>query len=193
MNTAEFLMIASSVVPDRVALVCEGTTRTYAELQERVNRLGNALQSMGVGRGDKVAFMGLNGTPCIEIYYAASKLGGVFVPLNYRLKREEISYMCTNSEASVLFVADRYMDIVNDIRSGIPGVKHVIGLDTALGDAPKYDDLVAKHEPEEIFTDIDESDATIIIYTSGTTALPKGVVLTHLGMSIYVTNTVAPA
>lgn len=193
MNTAEFLMIASSVVPDRIALACEGTTRTYAELQERVNRLANALQSMGVGRGDKVAFMGLNGVPCVEIYYAASKLGGVFVPLNYRLRREEISYMCTNSESSVLFVGDRYMDIVNDIRAEIPGVKHIIGLDSALGDAPKYEDLVSRSDSEEIFTEIDENDATIIIYTSGTTALPKGVVLTHLGMSVYVTNTVAPA
>ncbi|HSP55562.1 MAG TPA: long-chain-fatty-acid--CoA ligase [Dehalococcoidia bacterium] len=193
MNTAEFLMIASSVVPDRTALVCKSTTRTYAELQERVNRLANALQSLGVGRGDKVAFMGMNGTHCVEIYYATSKLGGVFVPLNYRLKREEITYMCTNSGASVLFVGDRYMEIVNDIRGDIPGVKHVIGLDSPLGDAPKYEDLVARSEPEEIFTDIDESDATIIIYTSGTTALPKGVVLTHLGMSVYVTNTVAPA
>jgi len=193
MNTAEFLMIASSVVPDRTALVCEGATRTYYQLQERVNRLANALQALGVSRGDKVAFMGLNGIPCVEIYYATSKLGGVFVPLNYRLKREEISYMCNNSNASVLFVADRYLDIVNDIRPGIPGVKHIIGLDSPQGDTPRYEDLVASHQPEEIFTDIDESDPTIIIYTSGTTALPKGVVLTHLGMSVYVTNTVSPA
>jgi acyl-CoA synthetase (AMP-forming)/AMP-acid ligase II len=158
-----------------------------------VNRLANALQALGVGRGDKVAFMGLNGTPCVEIYYATSKLGGVFVPLNYRLKREEITYMCTNSEASVLFVADRYLDIVNDIRADIPGVKNIIGLDTALGDTPIYEDFVSRAEPEEIFTDIEETDPTNIIYPSGTTALPKGVVLTHLGMSVYVTNTVAPA
>ena len=88
MNTAEFLMIASSVVPDRVALVCEGATRTYGELQDRVNRLANALQAMGVQKGDRIAVMALNGIQYVEMYYATAKLGGVFIPLNYRAKRE---------------------------------------------------------------------------------------------------------
>src|SRR3990172_5445520 len=109
MNTSEFLMIASSVVPDRVAMVCEGKERTFAELQERVNRLANALQSMGVGRGDKVAVIALNSMEYVEAYYAAARLGGVFVPLNYRAKQEELAYMLNNSEAKVLLVGDRYI------------------------------------------------------------------------------------
>ena len=76
MNTAEFLMIASSVVPDRVAMACEGKTRTFAEMQDRVNRLANALQAMGVGQGDKVAVMALNSMEYVEVYYAGAKLGG---------------------------------------------------------------------------------------------------------------------
>ena len=104
MNTAEFLMIASSVVPDRIAMACEGKTRTFAEMQDRVNRLANALQAMGVGKGDKVSVMALNSMEYVEIYYAAAKLGAVFVPLNYRAKQEELAYMCNNSETQVLFV-----------------------------------------------------------------------------------------
>ena len=87
MNTSEFLMIASSVVPDRVALACEGESRTFAALQERVNRLANALQSLGIGKGDKVAALALNSIPYVETYYACAKLGAVFVPLNYRAKK----------------------------------------------------------------------------------------------------------
>ena len=88
MNTAEFLMIASSVVPDRDAMVCEGQSRNFAEMQERVNRLANALQSLGVGKGARAAVMALNSMQYVEIYYACAKLGAVFVPLNYRAKEE---------------------------------------------------------------------------------------------------------
>ena len=95
MNTAEFLMIASSVVPDRVAMTCEGKTRTFAEMQDRVNRLANALQAMGVGKGDKVAVMALNSMEYVEVYYAGAKLGAAFVPLNYRAKQEELPTCAT--------------------------------------------------------------------------------------------------
>src|SRR3990172_2387402 len=108
MNTSEFLMIASSVVPDRVALACEGERRTFAELQERVNRLANALQALGIGKGDTVAALALNSIPYVETYYACAKLGAVFVPLNYRAKKEELVYMVNNSETNTIFVGERY-------------------------------------------------------------------------------------
>jgi acyl-CoA synthetase (AMP-forming)/AMP-acid ligase II len=193
MNTAEFLMIASSVVPDRIAMTCEGKTRTFAEMQDRVNRLANALQAMGVGKGDKVSVMALNSMEYVEVYYAGAKLGAVFVPLNYRAKQEELAYMCNNSETVVLFVGCRYLDLADTIRKDLETVKHYVCIDGTAEGMASYDDLLAKQEPEEIFTDVDDSDPTIVIYTSGTTALPKGVVLTYLGMSVYVTNTVAPA
>jgi acyl-CoA synthetase (AMP-forming)/AMP-acid ligase II len=193
MNTAEFLMIASSVVPERTAMACEGETRDFASLQDRVNRLANALQSMGVGRGDKVAIMALNGIPYVEAYYATAKLGGVFVPLNYRAKKEELTYMCNNSETAVLLVGERYLDLAASIRPELTTVREVIGIDAEADGLHNYEKLLAQHEPEEIWTEIDDADPTIVIYTSGTTALPKGVVLTHMGMSVYVTNTVTPA
>ncbi len=192
-NTAEFLMIASSIVPDRTAMVCGAKSRTFAEVQERVNRLANAMQSLGVQQGDKIAIMALNSIEYVEIYYATAKLGCVFVPLNYRAKQEELTYMCNNSEAKVLFVSERYFELANGIRDELKTVEHLVGVDAAGEGKAFYDDLLRQHEPEEIFTDIQDSDPTIVIYTSGTTALPKGVVLTHLGMSVYVTNTVAPA
>ena len=193
MNTAEFLMIASSVVPDRTAMVCEGQSRTFAEMQERVNRLANALQAMDVGKGDKVSVMALNSMEYVEIYYAGAKLGAVFVPLNYRAKREELAYMCNNSETKVLFVEERYLELAAAIKPELETVEHLVCIDARPEGMSNYDDLLSAHEPEEVFADVEDSDPTIVIYTSGTTALPKGVVLTYLGMSVYVTNTVEPA
>ncbi len=193
MNTSEFLMIASSVVPDRTAMVCDSAGRNFMEMQDRVNRLANALQGMGVGRGDKVSVMALNSMPYVEIYYAAAKLGAVFVPLNYRAKREELSYMCNNSQTSVLFVGERYLDVAAAIKPELTTVKHLVCLDARPSGMTNYEDALAAHEAEEIWTEIEDLDPTIVIYTSGTTALPKGVILTHLGMSVYVTNTVEPA
>ena len=193
MNTAEFLMIASSVVPDRTAMTCEGDDRSFMEMQERVNRLANALQSLGVGKGDRAAVMAMNSPQYVETYYACAKLGIVFVPLNYRAKQEELTYMCNNSEVSVLFVGDRYVDLANKIKPELKTVKHYVGIESKPEGMLGYDELISQHEPEEIFTDVDDMDPTIVIYTSGTTAMPKGVILTYLGMSVYVTNTVLPA
>ena len=163
MNTAEFLMIASSVVPERTAMTCEGHDRSFMEMQERVNRLANALQALGVGKGDRVAVMALNSLQYVEIYYACAKLGTVFVPLNYRAKQEELSYMCNNSEASVLFVGDRYVDLANAIKPELETVKHFIGVDSKPEGMMSYDELISQHEPEEIFVDVDDMDPTIVI------------------------------
>ncbi len=193
MNTAEFLMIASSVVPDRTAMVCGQRSRTYAQMQDRVNRLANALEAMGVGKGDKISVMALNSMEYVEIYYSGAKLGAVFVPLNYRAKREELAYMCNNSETKVLFVGERYLGLSEAIKPELKTIEQFVCIDSRPEGMPNYDDLIGAHEADEIFTDIDDNDPTIVIYTSGTTALPKGVVLTYLGMSVYVTNTVEPA
>jgi acyl-CoA synthetase (AMP-forming)/AMP-acid ligase II len=193
MNTAEFLTISAAIVPDREALVCDGTRLTYMEMQERVNRLANALADLGVKRGSKVAIMALNSPQYIETYYACAKLGATFVPLNYRAKREELTYMVNNSEASVFFVGERYLELTAAIRGELKGIRHFICYDARPRGMQNYEDVLARYEPEEIFVDIQDDDPTILMYTSGTTALPKGVVLTYLSLSVYVTNTVEPA
>ncbi|MCH7836736.1 MAG: AMP-binding protein, partial [Chloroflexi bacterium] len=206
MNTSEFLMIAASVVPDRVAMTCDGDSRTFAQLQERVNRLSNALQSLGIGKGDKVAALALNSIPYVETYYACAKLGAVFVPLNYRAQKEELSYMVHNSETKVMFVGERYLELTAASRAEFKTVEQFVCYDAQPGQTPlagqaallgenltPYGELIAAHEPEEIFVEVEDADPTIIIYTSGTTAMPKGVVLTYLSMSVYVTNTMEPA
>src|SRR3990172_10952816 len=151
MNTSEFLMIAASVVPDRVALVCEGESRTFAELQGRVNRLANALQALAIAKGDKVAVMALNSIPYVESYYACAKLGAVFVPLNYRAKKEELAYMVNNSETKAIFVGERYLDLTASIRPQFETVQQFVCYDAKPEGMTSYEDLLSPPHPQQPF------------------------------------------
>ena len=128
MNTAEFLQISAMVVPDRTALVCGDQRVTFAEMADRVNRLANWLQSTGAGPDRPVGAMSVNGIEYVEAYYAAAKIGATFVPLNYRAKHDELTYMINSSEIHVLFAGERYLDLVGDATAdtGSPGPSRLL-------------------------------------------------------------------
>ena len=192
MNTIEFLQISSAVVPDREALVEFGGTNpkriTYMEMYPAVVKLANALQTLGVTQGEKVATMAQNSADFVVTYYACAMLGVTFVPLNYRSKDEELTHMLNVSECQAVFVSDRYVELVERIRPTLTSVKNVINYGAATPGNLSYEEIVAAASEDEIWTEVDDKDATIIIFTSGTTALPKGVQLTYLDMTAYVTN-----
>ncbi len=191
MNTIEFLQITSAVVPDREALVeygGAGKRITFGEMYPAVVRLANGLQSLGVEKGEKVAVMAVNSADYVLTYYACSMLGVTFVPLNYRAKDEELTHMLNISQSQVLFVSERYRELVERIRPTLASTRHYICYEGGSGDFLGYDQLMENASEEEIWTEIDDEDPTIIIFTSGTTALPKGVQLTYLDMTKYVTN-----
>ena len=194
MNTADFLELSSAMVPDRPALICGDTVKTFAELAADVTRLGNALQSLGLTRGDHVGVMSVNSVEYVIIYYACAKIGVTFVPLNYRAKREELTYMINTVEAKLIFVSDRYQDLVSAIKDDCPTVQNFVALehDVPLGQQ-HYRDLLASGSEDFLWAEVDDKDATVIIYTSGTTAMPKGVQVTYQDLTVYVTNTMSPA
>ncbi|MSQ41532.1 MAG: hypothetical protein EXR65_00610 [Dehalococcoidia bacterium] len=193
MNTAEFLTIASMMVPDRQALSDPDGSCTYMELASRVNKLTSAFRTLGVGKGQCVGVMAVNSTAFVEIYYATSAVGGTFVPLNYRAKTEELSYMINAAGVNLLFIAQRYYPLLQEIRMLVPRLQHVIPLDFEIDGQPTFRQLRDRGADEPFVTDSDDSDPALVIYTSGTTALPKGVVLTHKALSSYVLNTQNPA
>jgi acyl-CoA synthetase (AMP-forming)/AMP-acid ligase II len=193
MNTAEFLQISAYTVPDREALVQGDTRISYMEAADHMNRLAVALQGLGVGKGTAVGVMALNSPAFVETYYACAKLGAVFVPLNYRAKQEELTYMINTAETQVVFVGQRYLDLLATLRPTLGTVRHLICYDAAPEGMQSYQALLDAHEPEEIFVEVDDHDPTILMYTSGTTAMPKGVLLSYLDFTAYVMNTVEPA
>ncbi len=193
MNTAEFLQITSMVVPDRTALVCGDRRVTFMEMADRVNRLANWLQAAGAGPDKPVGAMSVNGIEYVETYYAAAKIGATFVPLNYRAKVEELTYMINTSDVHVLFAGERYLDLVGTLRPTLETVQHYACYDRAVDGMAAYEDILAGASPDEPFFEVDEMQPTVLIYTSGTTSVPKGVALTYLNLSVYVTNTMNPA
>ncbi|MDY6906742.1 MAG: long-chain-fatty-acid--CoA ligase [Chloroflexota bacterium] len=193
MNTPEFLLITSALVPDRTAIVFEGKRTSFGELNERVNRLANALTGMGVGKGDRVAILQVNCSQYVEVYFAVAKVGAIFVPLNFRAKNEELVHMLNHSEASTVFIGERYVDMVNGMRSQIQGVKNLVSIESKQEGMLYYEDIIASASDDEVFTDIGDEDVTILMYTAGTTGLPKGVPLIHSSFSVYVMENVNPA
>jgi len=196
MNTIEFLQISSAVVPDREALVEIGGDNkrvSYGEMLPLVTRLANALQGLGIEHGQRIAVMSVNSADYVITYYACAMLGVTFVPLNYRAKDEELTHMLNVSQCQALFVSDRYMDLVERIRPSLTYTQHFIAYDSGRANYLDYRELAGHASEDDIWVDVDDLDPTILIFTSGTTALPKGVVLTYLDLTAYVTNTMSPA
>ncbi len=193
MNTAEFLQITSLVVPDRTALVCGGTRVTFEQMADRVNRLANWLQAQGAGPEHPVGVMSVNGVEFVEAYYASAKIGATFVPLNYRAKQEELTYMINTSEVHTLFTGERYLDLVNALRPTLTTVGNYACFDKKVEGMAHLPEILADSPNDEPFVEVDESRPTVLIYTSGTTSVPKGVALTYMNLSQYVMSTMNPA
>jgi len=192
MNTADFLSIANAICPERACMVFEGKRQTFAQTNERVNRLSNALAKLGIEKDDRVAILQVNCTQYVESYYATAKLGAIFVPLNFRSKQDELSYMLGNAETKLLLVGNRYLDMIRAILPHQPSVKQCIAMDSRQPDMLYYEDLVISSPPDEVFSEIGDEDITMLVYTAGTTARPKGVPLRHSGFTSYVLENVDP-
>jgi acyl-CoA synthetase (AMP-forming)/AMP-acid ligase II len=140
-----------------------------------------------------MAMLQVNCNQYIEAYFASARLGAIFVPLNFRAKAEELGHVIDNASAKVLFVGQRYLEMIHEILSQSTIVKPVICLEGTDERGISYEDLMNSSPPEDIIEEIEDEDITILMYTSGTTGLPKGVPLRHSGFVSYVLENVEPA
>ena len=193
MNTTDFLSIANAICPDRVMMVFEGKRWTFSQTNECVNRLANALMKLGIEKGDRVGVLQVNCNEYIEAYFATAKLGAIFVPLNFRAKADELSFMISNAEAKLLFLGARYLEMVDGMLPNLQTVKECIMLDDRSDGKLHYGDLIDSSSSEDVLGEIEDDDITILMYTAGTTGRPKGVPLTHNRFVSYVLNNVEPA
>ncbi len=192
MNTAEFLTISNMISPEKEAIVFESTRLTYQGLDERVNQLANRLQSWGVHHGDRVGIMQVNCHEVIETYFACAKLGAIFVPLSFRGRAEEIRHMVNASESRVVIAGSRYLGLIDELRPALTTVEHYVSLEGAADGWEPYEDALAGQSTEFDTVAVDDDDTTILMFTAGTTGLPKGVMLTFGSVSSYSLNNVTP-
>ena len=193
MNTTEFLTISTAIVPDRPAMIFEGRRISFEELQSRVNRLANALADLGIGAGDRVAMLQVNCNQYIEAYFATAKLDAVFVPINYRTREDELTHMLNDAAPKAIFVGARYVNLVKHCAENVESVQQFITLEDDVEGWHSYDALIENAEDFERFPEGDDDDLTMILFTSGTTSFPKGVMLSHDSFSSYILSTVTPA
>jgi len=165
---------------DKPAVVSPETGKkwTYSELNERTNRLCNALLQRGIKKGERIAILATDVPEYLEVASTA-KAGFVYVPLNWRLKPDELVYIINDCGAVALFVEECFMDAVRAVKDQLQTVKHYFCIEGAPDDAESYDALLAAADDDDPGIDVVEEDLLGIVYTSGTTGLPKGVIKKH--------------
>ncbi|SHW06360.1 long-chain-fatty-acid--CoA ligase FadD19 [Mycobacteroides abscessus subsp. abscessus] len=184
LNIADLIEHAIDTMPDRVAIISGDRKLTYAELEERSNRLGHYLQSQGVGPGDKVGLYCRNGIEIVIALTAIVKIRAISVNVNYRYVEAELHYLFENSDMAALVHERRYSDKVANVLPSTPNVKTAIVVeDGADGSFDSYGgvpfaDALAQGSPERDFGERSPDDI-FLIYTGGTTGFPKGVMWRH--------------
>jgi long-chain acyl-CoA synthetase len=164
---------------NRVAMVFDNRNITYGELEDRVNRLANVLLGLGLKKGDRVTIMAENTFKYIEVYFGAAKAGLSVTPLNYRLSDKELAYIINDSEATVFFTGDGQEQRTIGLKSDLKAIRHWVSLDNEVEGFMFHEDLLAKASGIDPMVDVDENEVAILMYTGGTTGLPKGVMLSH--------------
>ena len=168
-------MLAEAVAsgPDREAVVSGETRLSYAQLDDEVARVAGGLSALGVGQGDRVALLLGNGIPFVVLTYAAARLGATTVPMSIRDQMPGIRHALANSGTSALIVEAAFASIVPDPEE-TPSLRARI----VVGAVPGYLDYepLRSHEPLCAAAEMDEEEVATILYTSGTTGVPKGAI-----------------
>ena len=190
LTPVRFLRYSEQQFPARTAVVCGNQRFTYAQFAERASRLAGALREMGVGPGDRVAFLSINCHRLLEAYYGVVAAGAVLLPLNFRLAAHELAYILNDAGAKVLFLEQDFLGLVDSFRQDLATVQTFLMLDAppqANWLAPHdYDDTLAAATPYvPDVMEFDENSLAELFYTSGTSANPKGVMLTHRNLYLH--------
>lgn len=194
MHAADLLSKRAELTPNRTALVELETGRqfTYAELNQRANRLANFMRSkVGVSKGDRVSILAKNSIVYIDLLYGLPKIGAIFAPFNWRLTASELIYMVQDLEPKALICESEFTNTLAEMQPEIK-VQNFISLRGAVTEnALSYEQEIAEasdQEPERPLMDLETPYC--ILYTSGTTGLPKGAVLPHRQVLFNCINTI---
>ena len=180
MDIGQILTLTSKKFPNRTAILIEDQRFTYQQLNDRVNRFAQALLKLGLKKREKVAALLFNSNQFIEIYFATTKTGGVFTPINFRFAPEEVRYILDHSDARFFLYGKEFSDLVETIRPSLTKVDFFISVGSKQGGVRfDYETLLEDSKKEQPAVHLSEKDMCQLMYTSGTTGRPKGAMLTH--------------
>ena len=176
----QVLKRAVKLYPDKRGIVCEDKSFTYREFEERVFRLINTLINIGIKKGDRIAVIMPNCHRYLELFHASINIGSIIVPINTRLSKNEIQNIINDSSPVIVFIEEEYIDWICD--TSINCKNQMIKLIVCGKNESKdcYESLLVESNPEFICkTEMIDDDTAMILYSSGTTGKPKGVMLTQ--------------
>ncbi len=180
MNLGASLYQSTTRWPNKTAIVFEGERWTYASFNRLVNKTAHAFRAHGIGHGDRVGFLTPNLPEQVMGYYALLKLGAIPVPINYRLAAHEVKYILDDCAARILVFEESLRDQVDPVAPDFASVERLVYIgDTPAGEESPFDQFIAPGAEDEPKAHILPDDPAFIMYTSGTTGPPKGVVRTH--------------
>jgi fatty-acyl-CoA synthase len=193
LTPVRFLRYSEQQFPRKTAVVCGERRFTYSEFGDRVGRLAGALREAGLKAGDRVAFLSLNCHRLLEAYFGVLEAGGILLPLNIRLAAPELTYILNDSGATVLFLEPEFVGLVDSFRQNLRTVRSFHQLDGKAQEEwlsdQNYEEMLLSALPHrEELMEFDENSVAEIFYTSGTSASPKGVMLTHRNVYLYAMN-----
>jgi acyl-CoA synthetase (AMP-forming)/AMP-acid ligase II len=183
-NLADLFEQAVDAFGERECLIAEGQRRTYAEMEERANRLAHHLEAHGVRPGDHVGIYAYNCVEWVEALWAIFKIRAVWININYRYVEDELRYLFDNADLVALIYQREFAPRVSAVRSAMPGLRHTVVLEDQSGadlgdlDSAEFEKAMAEGSPERSFGPR-SGDDRYILYTGGTTGMPKGVVWRH--------------
>lgn len=176
MNLSSVVDIPAMIVPDDPAVFGDQDEVTYQDLRDRSARQASLFESLGVSRGDRVGLLATNKVGTLSAFFGVLMAGATVVPMNYRARGGELAHLVSDSGVSLMVTEERYVDSI--VAAGMSRDR-VLTLEEA-------DSRSADFEPKDESEEVEDSDVAVMLYTSGTTSLPKGVQLTHGGFTQYV-------
>ena len=190
MLVGDLLTRAAKWYAHKTATVYEDTRLTYGDLNCRTNAVANALLAFGIKPQERIAIICQNSHHYLEVVFACAKIGAVATNLNWRLSAKELGVLLNHSDAKVIFFSKKYEHLLEQLRKELISDIRFVAIGGAIEGAMDYENLIGTHTAEEPDIRIADDDTVFQMYTSGTTGMPKGVMLTHRNVISHAVNTI---